>query len=110
MGIEKHFRVAGGDIPAALAQKYVNDDQHMMQTGETLDTIEEHQLPDGHHLYVHVVKTPVKNAENEVVGVQGIFWDVTEQVRAEQDFNFGRSSGLRFGARTRTRSRASSRT
>jgi PAS domain S-box-containing protein len=71
-------------FPAPLAEKYVQDDQHIMRTGQSLDTIEEHQLPDGNQLFVHVVKTPVRNAENEIVGVQGIFWDVTQEVRANQ--------------------------
>lgn len=71
-------------FPAELAEKYVADDRRIMQSGQALDTIEEHQLPDGSHLYVHVVKTPVRNAQNEVVGVQGIFWDVTQEVRGHQ--------------------------
>jgi PAS domain S-box-containing protein len=71
-------------FPADLARKYVADDRHVMQTGNSLDTIEAHHLPDGSRLYVHVVKTPIYNAEYEVVGVQGIFWDVTEEVFAHE--------------------------
>lgn len=71
-------------FPAPLAKKYVADDRRILQSGQTLDTIEEHQLPDGEHLYVHVVKTPVRNADDEIVGVQGIFWDVTQEVRSNQ--------------------------
>ncbi len=71
-------------FPAETALKYVRDDQRIMQTGQPLDTIEEHFLPDGRKLYVHVVKTPVLNAENETIGVQGIFWDVTQEVLAHQ--------------------------
>jgi two-component system NtrC family sensor kinase len=71
-------------FPEELARKYVADDRHVMQTGKTLDTIEAHHLPDGRRLYVHVVKTPVQNAENEIIGVQGIFWDVTEEVAAHE--------------------------
>jgi PAS domain S-box-containing protein len=71
-------------FPRELAQKYVDDDARIMQSGETLDTIEGHQTPDGRYLYVHVVKTPVRDADNQVVGVQGIFWDVTSEVQATQ--------------------------
>jgi PAS domain S-box-containing protein len=71
-------------FPKELASKYVGDDRHIIETGETLDTIEEHRLPDGHRLFVHVVKTPVYNAENEIIGVQGIFWDVTQDVLAHE--------------------------
>jgi two-component system NtrC family sensor kinase len=71
-------------FPADIAAKYVADDQRIMQSGKALDTIEEHVLPDGKRIYVHVVKTPVYDAEYEVVGVQGIFWDVTHEVLAHE--------------------------
>ena len=71
-------------FPSELASKYVADDRHIIDTGESLDTIEEHRLPDGRRLFVHVVKTPVYDAENEIVGVQGIFWDVTQEVLAHE--------------------------
>jgi two-component system, NtrC family, sensor kinase len=71
-------------FPAELASKYVSDDRHILATGESLDTIEEHRLPDGRRLFVHVVKTPVYDAENEIIGVQGIFWDVTQEVLAHE--------------------------
>src|SRR5260370_33084260 len=57
----------------------------MMESGRVLDTVERHHPPDGDTIHVHVVKSPVVDASGEVVGVQGIFWDVTEQVRAEQE-------------------------
>ena len=71
-------------FPHDIASKYVHDDQELMRTRQTLDTIEEHYLPDGSRLYVHVVKTPVANADNEIIGVQGIFWDVTQEVLAHE--------------------------
>ena len=71
-------------FPAELASKYVADDRHIMQTRKSLDAVEEHRLPDGSRIHVHVVKTPVFNADNEVIGVQGIFWDVTEEVFAQE--------------------------
>lgn len=71
-------------FPDDLAKKYVADDQYVMQTRKTLDAVEAHHLPDGSRLYVHIVKTPIMNAEDEVIGVQGIFWDVTEEVSAHE--------------------------
>ena len=71
-------------FPQETAQKYVRDDQEIMRAERPLDTIEEHVLPDGKRIYVHVVKTPVYNAQDEVIGIQGIFWDVTEEVIAHQ--------------------------
>jgi two-component system, NtrC family, sensor kinase len=71
-------------FPHELATKYVSDDRHIMATGQILDTTERHHLPDGSTIYVHVVKTPVYDAQNRIIGVQGIFWDVTEQVHATE--------------------------
>jgi PAS domain S-box-containing protein len=71
-------------FPHELAAKYVADDQHIMETSAVCDMVERHTRPDGQTLHVHVVKSPITDAWGQVVGVQGIFWDVTEQVQAEQ--------------------------
>lgn len=71
-------------FPHHLAAKYVADDQEIMRLKKTLDTVEEHRLPDGSRLYVHVVKTPVIDADGNAVGVQGIFWDVTQETLANE--------------------------
>lgn len=69
-------------FPADLASKYVSDDRHLLDTGEPLETVEEHRTPDGKRLYVQVVKTVVRDSLGIIVGVQGIFWDVTEKTIA----------------------------
>jgi PAS domain S-box-containing protein len=71
-------------FPAELAAKYVADDRRIMETRTACDLVERHERPDGQTLHVHVVKTPITDAAGNVVGVQGIFWDVTEQVQAEE--------------------------
>jgi len=71
-------------FPPALAAKYQQDDARVMATGQSFETVEEHQLPDGRQIYVHVVKTPLRGAYNQIIGVQGIFWDITEQRLAEE--------------------------
>ncbi len=71
-------------FPPELAAKYVADDRRIMETGAICDLVERHARPDGQTLHVHVVKTPITDAAGQVVGVQGIFWDVTEQVQGEE--------------------------
>src|SRR5262249_44270061 len=39
---------------------------------------------DGRKCYVQVIKTPIYDAQGAVLGIQGIVWDVTEKMRAEQ--------------------------
>jgi PAS domain S-box-containing protein len=70
--------------PADLADKYVRDDRRVIESGMVFDDIEENQGPDGTRHYVQVIKAPVRDSEQNIVGVQVIFWDVTDRKRAEQ--------------------------
>jgi len=69
-------------FPAELASKYVRDDKEVIRSGNVFETVEGHRLPDGKQIFVQVVKTPVHDAQGQIIGIQGIFWDVTEQRRA----------------------------
>ncbi len=71
-------------FPKALAEKYRADDKRVMESGQPLEAVEEHVNPHGEKLFVQVVKTPLVDAQGRVSGVQGIFWDVTERKRAEE--------------------------
>ena len=71
-------------FPPELAAKYREDDLRVMENLGTVDTVEEHVRPDGEKLYVQVLKSPLYDATGVVIGVQGIFWDVTERKRMEQ--------------------------
>ena len=70
-------------FPHELAEKYRQDDERVISTGEILETVEEHITPDGEKHYVQVIKTPLLDHDESVIGTQGIFWDVTERRRAE---------------------------
>jgi PAS domain S-box-containing protein len=70
--------------PPTLAEKYWRDDLRVLQTGEVFQDIEtHHSRADGSPSYVNVVKAPVRNAAGQIVGVHGLFWDVTETQRAQ---------------------------
>src|SRR5690606_2901328 len=72
-------------FPGDLARKYRSDDSRVVETETTLEQIEEYQEPDGDGpMYVHVLKAPSRDARGRVVGIQGMFWDVTDRVRAER--------------------------
>jgi sigma-B regulation protein RsbU (phosphoserine phosphatase) len=72
-------------FPRELAEKYRQDDQRVMAEREVWEEVEETALPSGKRIFVQVVKTPLVNATGEVVGVQGIFWDITEHQGAEAE-------------------------
>lgn len=67
-----------------LADKYRADDERIMETGETYDEVEEVRSASGESIFVQTLKSPLRNADGEVVGVQGMFWDVTEEKRIEE--------------------------
>ena len=71
--------------PAELAGKYLRDDRRVIETGAVLEDIEEHQDPEGVKTYVQVLKAPLLDARGQVIGVQGIYWDITPHKRAEAE-------------------------
>lgn len=80
-------------FPLPLASKYRNDDVHVARTGEVLEDVEQHVRPNGEKLYVQVLKAPVHDDRGQIVGVQGMFWDVTAREIAE---DARRQSDARF--------------
>ncbi len=69
--------------PPELAAKYQCDDRRVIETREMLEALEENQKADGSRSYVQVLKGPLFDSRGEVIGMQGIFWDVTPRMRAE---------------------------
>ncbi|MBD0334124.1 MAG: diguanylate cyclase [Cyanobacteria bacterium Co-bin13] len=74
--------------PPSLADKYTADDLHVITTGATLHTVEAHKTPVDHEeIYVQVVKSPVYGADGQITGVQGVFWDITNLKRTQDELN-----------------------
>jgi PAS domain S-box-containing protein len=71
-------------FPPELAQKYASDDQRVMSTRRVFEDIEKHRKPDGTQCYVEVLKSPVYDSKASVMGIQVMFWDVTERELAKQ--------------------------
>jgi two-component system, NtrC family, sensor kinase len=71
-------------FPKELAEKYRRDDKDVLAKGQLIDIVEEHVTPKGDKLYVQVMKTPLFSPDGTPIGIQGIFWNVTERMRAEE--------------------------
>ena len=71
-------------FPADLATKYQKDDNFVLTTGKHFETIEAYQPTEGETRYVQVLKTPLRDLTGQIIGLQGIFWDITERKRAEE--------------------------
>ncbi|MDO9035103.1 MAG: PAS domain S-box protein [Methanoregula sp.] len=70
-------------FPKELAEKYRADDKRLMSTGQTEEIVEQY-LQDGVMRWINTIKTPVKDSEGNIAGIFGIFWDITEHMRAEE--------------------------
>jgi sigma-B regulation protein RsbU (phosphoserine phosphatase) len=71
-------------FPKELAAQYQRDDLRVMETGQTIEITEEHHPLGQEKTFVQVVKTPLYGADGKITGLQGIFWDITEKKRAEE--------------------------
>jgi PAS domain S-box-containing protein len=69
--------------PKELAEKYRADDKRILELG-TSEGIDEEYVRDKKRVYVHTVKTPVRDEKGNVVGILGTFWDITERKEMEE--------------------------
>jgi len=69
--------------PEELARKYREDDKRIMGSGQP-ETLVEGNVVGGVERTVEVVKAPVIDDEGQMVGLFGIFTDITERIEAER--------------------------
>ncbi|HTL16537.1 MAG TPA: PAS domain-containing protein, partial [Patescibacteria group bacterium] len=70
-------------FPSELAAKFRSDDEKVIAGGKLLEMVEQNFNAASEPIYVQVIKTPLYGAGNQIVGIQVVFWDVTERKRAE---------------------------
>jgi len=73
-------------FPQDMAVKYRCDDADVLKRGGVLHDVERHLNVDGDIRYVEVFKAPVEDAQGRKIGVQVLFWDVTERILADEQF------------------------
>lgn len=67
----------------SLCERHLKQDQMIFQTGESIEREEEYAAPDGKIKYLQTIKSPVFDADDKVIGTQGISLDVTQRKQAE---------------------------
>ena len=72
--------------PANLADKYTADDKKVLESGER-EELEERYILEDKEVYVHTSKSPVMDENRNIIGLFGIFWDITASKMAEQRQN-----------------------
>lgn len=60
------------------------EDRLVINRQSTIEVTEEITIDEGQRKIYHCIKTPVCDAHGDVIGIQGLQWDVTEQKRAEE--------------------------
>jgi PAS domain S-box-containing protein len=70
--------------PKELAEKYRADDKRIMETGK-IEDIEGKYIRQGDEACVHTVKTPVKDDQGNIIGLLGIFRDITHRKKTEEE-------------------------
>ncbi len=73
-------------FPFHVAERYREDDLKVTDAGETLD-LEEKYLLKGKEKWVYTIKSPIKDEEGQVIGLLGIFSDITDKKKAQEQLN-----------------------
>ena len=70
-------------FPQELADNYKAEDKAIMESRES-KTIEEKYIEDGVETWAYKTKTPVIDDKGNIIGLLGLFWDITERKQAEE--------------------------
>jgi PAS domain S-box-containing protein len=71
-------------FPDEEAHRHRAADREVLQSGRTMDFEEPYDSAEG-RLTLRTIKTPVRDEDGQVVGILGIFWDMTERKRVEDE-------------------------
>lgn len=71
-------------FPQDLADKYHAQDQRVLATGKT-EEFEDRYIIGNQESWIHTIVTPVRDDSGEVIGICGIFDDITERKRVETE-------------------------
>ena len=69
--------------PPTEAQQHWDDNLAVMRTRRPIEADEEQTLADGKKRWIHIVKVPIVDDHDQVIGTQGMYWDVTEHRQTE---------------------------
>ena len=72
-------------LPAELAARLRREDEQVLASGEQIETKQNYPTADGGKTYVLMVRAALLNSDRQPMGIQGIFWDLTERQRAERE-------------------------
>ncbi len=85
--LEMTANTAAQKDPTGRSGKYAlwGDDHHrqIMESGKTIELVEEYTTAEGQPQFIHVIKFPMVNPEGKIIGTQGILFDITARLKTE---------------------------
>ncbi|KAA5542773.1 response regulator [Roseiconus nitratireducens] len=77
-------------FPEEIANRYSHDDQRVIREHKVLHDVEESVNQDGKPCWIERIKSPIFGEDNEIIGIQLVFWDVTARHLAERELQHER--------------------
>ena len=77
-------------FPSDVTETRRQQDQRVIATGVTDETVEELQVSGEQSRFVQMIKTPVCDGQGNIIGILGIYWDVTDKRRASSELEHER--------------------
>jgi len=71
-------------FPDEIAKEYSADDARVLREQQPLHNVEVTRNGEGKECWIERVKSPIFDSRGTVIGLQVMFWDVTDRVRAEE--------------------------
>jgi PAS domain S-box-containing protein len=79
--------------PPELAKHFWEDDQAIIRSGQSLIDREEYLVdPDGNDLCLLTTKVPLRNSDDEVVGLVGIGRNITQRKKAQEQLETAKNA------------------
>ncbi|MBF0337497.1 MAG: response regulator [Nitrospirae bacterium] len=82
-------------FPKHLAEKYRNDDILIMESEATWG-FDETYIQNAQERVIHTVKAPIRDDNGAIIGVLGVFWDVTDRKNAEDALRMEKETARRY--------------
>jgi two-component system, sensor histidine kinase and response regulator len=70
--------------PPEMARMHRENDKVIMETRQSFETEEVEVLANGEASWIHITKVVILDANGNVCGVQGMYWDITRRRQAEE--------------------------
>ncbi|GAB5404701.1 MAG: hypothetical protein Aurels2KO_29320 [Aureliella sp.] len=70
-------------FPPELAAQFSADDRHVLETGELIHKFEENVGADQSKTWTEIIKGPLRDADDNITGVQIVFWDASARKATE---------------------------